>query len=150
MPVNMNIDKKQLIDKKIFDKAIKIIKSKSKIRIKGLSFVRLAIKFDIAINTYDVMGCAKVINELKRYFDGTEKKPDKKLVIVRQALFLRAARNISQLITYHRGEQKEKHWESFTILISWLRIDFRVFDMGIHGHIFSNWPKWEWKPEKLN
>ena len=75
MPVNMNIDKKQLIDKKIFDKAIKIIKSKSKIRIKGLSFVRLAIKFDIAINTYDVMGCAKVINELKRYFDGTEKKP---------------------------------------------------------------------------
>ena len=144
----MNIDKKQLIDKKIFDKAIKIIKSKSKIRTKGLMFSRWAIKFDKAINTYDVMGCAKVINELKRYFDGTEKKPDKKLVIVRQALFLKAVRNIAQLITYHRGEQKEKHWESFTILISWMRIRFQVFDMDMHGHIFSEWPKWE--TEKLN
>tara|TARA_B100001057_G_scaffold209911_1_gene210605 strand:- start:1951 stop:2385 length:435 start_codon:yes stop_codon:yes gene_type:complete len=144
----MNIDKKQLLDKKIFDKAIKVIKSKSKIRTKGLMFSRWAIKFEKAINTYDVMGCAKVINELKRYFDGTEKKPDKELNITRQALFLKAVRNISQLITYHRGEQKEKHWESFTILISWMRIRFQVFDMDMHGHIFSEWPKWE--QEKLN
>ena len=144
----MNIDKKQLLDKKIFDKAIKLIKSKSKIRTKGLMFSRWAIKFEKAINTYDIMGCAKVINELKRYFDGTEKKPDKELNITRQALFLRAARNISQLITYHRGEQKEKHWESFTILISWMRIRFQVFNMDMHGHIFSEWPKWE--QEKLN
>ena len=144
----MNIDKKQLLDKKIYDKAIKLIKSKSKIQTKGLLFSRIVQKFQTAINTYDVMECAKIINELKRYYDGTEKKPDKELASVRQAQFLMAVRNISQLITFHPGEQKDQYWESFITLISLMRIDFRIFDMDVHGHIFSEWPKLKYVMKK--
>ena len=46
-------------------------------------FSRKIIRYDIAIKKYDVIGCAKVINELKIYFDGTldnskEKKKETK------------------------------------------------------------------------
>ena len=59
---NYKINKKQMADPKVFEKALKIIKSKPK-KPKEKLWSRLAQRYDIAINTYDVVGCAKAINE---------------------------------------------------------------------------------------
>ena len=139
MSEDPGVDKKQLKDIKVFDKAIKIIKSKPK-KPKETLFTRKIIRYDIAINKYDVIGCAKVINELKIYFDGTldnskEKKKDN--YIVYEATFLRALRNIAQLVSYHKGEKK--HWENAADLMSMLGVSIKVFDLKMHGHIFDTW-----------
>ena len=95
------------------------------------------------LNTYDVIGCAKVINELKIYFDGTIKNAKKKdTYLSSEALFLKAVRQIAQLVTYHEGfKEKNKHWDSALKILSILRIHAEVLDLRTHGHIFSEWPR---------
>ncbi len=135
------IDKKQWLDPKVFEKAIKIIKSKPK-KPKEEFFSRQAMRYEVAINTYDVVGCGKIINELKPYFDGTlENKKEKKKdsYISYEALFLKAVRNIAQLISYHNGEKK--HWENTENLLNMLNIPMNILDLETHGHIFSQWSK---------
>ncbi len=131
-----------MFDPKVFEKALKIIKSKPK-KPKEEFWSRIAMRYETAINTYDVVGCAKVINETKIYFDGTIKNAKKKLgYISHEALFLRAVRQIAQLVTYHEGfKEKNKHWESATKILAILKIDAKVLDFKTHGHIFSEWPK---------
>ena len=135
------IDKKQLLDSKVLKKTIKIIKSKPK-KPKEEFFSRQALRYETAINKYDVIGCGKVINELKIYFDGTlKKKSEKKKIgyISYEALFLKAIRNIAQLISYHKGEKN--HWKNAENLLSMMNIQMNIFDLNLHGHIFSEWSK---------
>jgi RNA polymerase-interacting CarD/CdnL/TRCF family regulator len=136
------INTKKMLDPKVFEKALKIIKSKPK-KPKEKLWSRLAQRYDIAINTYDVVGCAKAINELKIYFDGTIKNAKKKpTYLSNEALFLKAVRQIAQLMTYHEGfKEKNKHWDSATKILTILKIDAKVLDFRTHGHIFSEWPK---------
>ena len=76
------IDKKQMLDPEVFKKALKIMISKPK-KPKEEFWSRKALRYETAINTYDVLRCAKVINELKIYFDETldNKKRRKKMAI---------------------------------------------------------------------
>ena len=135
------IDKKHLLDSKVLKKTIKIIKSKPK-KPKEEFFSRQALRYETAINKYDVIGCGKVINELKIYFDGTlKKKSEKKKIgyISYEALFLKAIRNIAQLISYHKGEKN--HWKNAENLLNMMNIQMNIFDLNLHGHIFSEWSK---------
>jgi len=135
------IDKKQLLDPKVFEKAIKIILSKAK-KPREKFWSRKAIRYDTAINTYDVVGCAKVINELKIYFDGTlENKKEKKKpgYVSNEALFLKALRNMAQLLSYHNG--KKEHWKSAESILNKINIPINIFNFELHGYIFSEWAK---------
>ena len=131
-----------MADPKVFEKALKIIKSKPK-KPREEFWSRKAIRYDFAINTYDVIGCAKVINELKIYFDGTIKNAKKKDTnLSSEALFLKAVRQIAQLMSYHEGLlDKNKHWYNAIIILSILRIKAKILDLRTHGHIFSEWPR---------
>ena len=131
-----------MLDPKVFEKALKIIKSKPK-KPKEEFWSRRAMRYNTAINRYDVVGCAKIINETKIYFDGTIKNAKKKLgYISRRALFLLALRQIAQLVTYHEGfKEKNKHWESAAKILAILKIDAKVLDFRKHGYIFNEWPK---------
>ena len=64
-----------------------------------------------------------------------EKKKDG--YIASEATFLRALRNIAQLVSYHKGEKK--HWENAADLMSMLGVSIKVFDLKMHGHIFDTW-----------
>ena len=135
------IDKKQWLDPNVFIKATEIMASKSK-KPKEKMFTRKILRYETALNTYDVIGCAKIINELKIYFDGTlDSKKEKKKVgyIVYEDVFLKAVRNIAQLVSYHIG--KKKHWENTENILKMLKIPMNIFNLKIHGHIFSEWSK---------
>lgn len=135
------IDKKQMLDPKVFEKALKIMISKPK-KPKEEFWSRKALRYDTAINTYDVLGCAKVINELKIHFDETlDNKKEKKKVgyISNEALFLKALRNLAQLLSYHNG--KKEHWKCAESILNKINIPISIFNFEMHGHIFSEWDK---------
>lgn len=138
-----SVDFKQLYDIKIFEKALKIIKSKSKKK-KEKYFSRTVQRYDIALNSYDIIGCAQIINELKPYFDGTIKKKDEDDGMpTYQALLLAALRNITQISVFHKTKNKQDYWPEFFKFIEILKIPETKFNFEIFGHIFSEWPKAE-------
>lgn len=135
------IDKKQMLDPEVFKKALKIMISKPK-KPKEEFWSRKALRYETAINTYDVLGCAKVINELKIYFDETlDNKKEKKKdgYISNEALFLKSLRNLAQLLSYHNG--KKEHWKSAESILNKINIPISIFNFEMHGHIFSEWDK---------
>ena len=112
------MDKKQLYDKQIFEKAIKIIKSKSE-KPEGDYFSRQVKRYEEAFEQLDVIGCAKVLNELKIHFDGS--KVEQKSVSL-EMFFVKALRILAEVYSYHNGDQRDKHWENTTKILKSLNI----------------------------
>ena len=132
------MDKKQL-DKALFIEAIEIIKSKS-IKSKEEMFSRNVERYQAAISSYDIIGCAKIINELKIYFDGTldhkiELENNTNVLVVATKCFLEAIRNIAQFDSYHSGNKK--HLENAEDLLKVLNISKDIININNHKHLFE-------------
>ena len=132
------MDKKQL-DKTLFIEAIEIIKSKS-IKSKEEMFSRNVERYQAAISSYDIIGCAKIINELKIYFDGTldqkiELENNTNVLVVATKCFLEAIRNIAQFDSYHSGNKK--HLENAEDLLKVLNISKDIININNHKHLFE-------------
>jgi|TARA_B110000971_G_C19700134_1_gene359448 hypothetical protein len=132
------MDKKKL-DLALFIEAIEIIKSKSK-KSKEEMFSRNVERYQAAISAYDFIGCAKIINELKIYFDGTldykkELKNNANVIIVVTKCFLEAIRNITQLDSYHSGNRK--YLKNAEDLLKVLNISKDVININDHKHLFE-------------
>ena len=132
------MDKKQL-DKTLFIEAIEIIKSKS-IKSKEEMFLRNVERYQAAISSYDIIGCAKIINELKIYFDGTldhkiELENNTNVLVVATKCFLEAIRNIAQFDSYHSGNKK--HLENAEDLLKVLNISKDIININNHKHLFE-------------
>ena len=104
-------------DKKIFEKALKIILSKSE-KPKEEFFSSSMIRYNEATNKPDIISCAQTINELKVYFDSSTKDQN----ISAQMMFVKALKIIAELYSYHNGDQKDKHWENTTKILKQLNI----------------------------
>ena len=111
------MDNKQLYDIKIFEKALKIILSKSE-KPKEEFFSSSMIRYNEATNNLDIISCAQTINELKVYFDSSNKDQN----ISAQMMFVKALKIIAELYSYHNGDQKDKHWENTTKILKKLNI----------------------------
>ena len=132
------MDKKQL-DKALFIEAIEIIKSKS-IKSKEEMFSRNVERYQAAISSYDIIGCAKIINELKINFDGTldhkiELENNTNVLVVATKCFLEAIRNIAQFDSYHSGNKK--HLENAEDLLKVLNISKDIININNHKHLFE-------------
>ena len=132
------MDKKQL-DLTLFIEAIEIIKSKSK-KSKEKMFSRNVERYQAAISSYDIIGCSKIINELKIYFDGTldykkELKNNANVTIVVTKCFLEAIRNIAQLDSYHSGNRK--YLKNAEDLLKVLNISKDIININDHKHLFK-------------
>lgn len=132
------MDKKQL-DKALFIEAIEIIKSKS-IKSKEEMFSRNVERYQASISSYDIIGCAKIINELKIYFDGTldhkiELENNTNVLVVATKCFLEAIRNIAQFDSYHSGNKK--HLENAEDLLKVLNISKDIININNHKHLFE-------------
>ena len=68
----LKVDNNQLYDKKVFERALKIILSKSE-KPKEEFFSSSMIRYNEATNNLDIISCAQTINELKVYFDSSNK-----------------------------------------------------------------------------
>jgi len=110
------IDKKQLHDSKIFEKAIKIIMSKSK-KPKEEFFSSSMQRYDEVAEKYDVIGCAHALNELKIYFDGSLK--GNQIKKSPQLMFIKSLRIIGELYSYHNGD---KNWKNTVKLLNGMNI----------------------------
>ena len=113
------IDKKQLHDSKIFEKAIKIIMSKSK-KPKEEFFSSSMQRYDEVAEKYDVIGCAHALNELKIYFDGSLKGDQIKRSP--QLLFIKSLKIFGELYSYHNGDKKDKNWKNTVKLLNGMNI----------------------------
>jgi len=113
----IKVDNNQLYDKQVFEKALKIILSKSK-KPKEEFFSSSMIRYNEATNNLDIISCAQTINELKVYFDSSTKDQN----ISAQMMFVKALKIIAELYSYHKGEQKDKHWENTTKILKQLNI----------------------------
>ena len=129
------MDKKQL-DKALFIEAIEIIKSKS-IKSKEEMFSRNVERYQASISSYDIIGCAKIINELKIYFDGTlnNNEENENVTIVATKCFLEAIRNIAQFESYHSGNRK--YLENAENLLKALNISRDIININDHKHLFE-------------
>ena len=113
----LKVDNNQLYDKKVFEKALKIILSKSE-KPKEEFFSSSMIRYNEATNNLDIISCAQTINELKVYFDSSNKDQN----ISAQMMFVKALKIIAELYSYHNGDQKDKHWENTTKILKQLNI----------------------------
>ena len=113
----LKVDNNQLYDKQVFEKALKIILSKSE-KPKEEFFSSSMIRYNEATNNLDVISCAQTINELKVYFDSSNKDQN----ISAQMMFVKALKIIAELYSYHNGDQKDKHWENTTKILKQLNI----------------------------
>jgi len=111
------VDNNQLYDKQVFEKALKIILSKSE-KPKEEFFSSSMIRYNEATNNLDIISCAQTINELKVYFDSSNKDQN----ISAQMMFVKALKIIAELYSYHNGDQKDKHWENTTKILKQLNI----------------------------
>ncbi len=101
------MDKKQLYDVKVFDEAVKIIISKSNVPLDIDSFTQRMIRYNEATEKFDVIGCAKIINELKVYFDGSKIAQK---ILAFEMMFVKALKILAEVHSYHNGDEKDKHW----------------------------------------
>ena len=113
----IKVDNNQLYDKQVFEKALKIILSKSE-KPKEEFFSSSMIRYNEATNNLDIISCAQTINELKVYFDSSNKDQN----ISAQMMFVKALKIIAELYSYHNGDQKDKHWENTTKILKQLNI----------------------------
>jgi len=113
----LKVDNNQLYDKKVFEKALKIILSKSE-KPKEEFFSSSMIRYNEATNNLDIISCAQTINELKVYFNSSNKDQN----ISAQMMFVKALKIIAELYSYHNGDQKDKHWENTTKILKQLNI----------------------------
>ena len=113
----LKVGNNQLYDKQVFEKALKIILSKSE-KPKEEFFSSSMIRYNEATNNLDVISCAQTINELKVYFDSSTKDQN----ISAQMMFVKALKIIAELYSYHSGDQKDKHWENTTKILKQLNI----------------------------
>ena len=113
----LKVDNNQLYNKQVFEKALKIILSKSE-KPKEEFFSSSMIRYNEATNNLDVISCAQTINELKVYFDSSNKDQN----ISAQMMFVKALKIIAELYSYHNGDQKDKHWENTTKILKQLNI----------------------------
>ena len=129
------MDKKQL-NKTLFIEAIKIIKSEPK-KSKEKVFTNTVERYQIAISSYDIIGCAKIINELKIYFDGTlnNNEENENVTIVATKCFLETIRNIAQFESYHSGNRK--YLENAENLLKVLNISRDIININDHKHLFE-------------
>ena len=112
------MNKKELYDEKIFKKALKIIMSKRQ-KPKEEFFSSSMIRYNDSTSKLDVIGCAHVINELKIYFDGSNVKQKS---VAAEMMFVKALKILAELYSYHNGDQKDKHWQNTTTILSYLNI----------------------------
>ena len=113
----LKVDNNQLYDKQVFEKALKIILSKSE-KPKEEFFSSSMIRYNEATNNLDIISCAQTINELKVYFDSSNKDQN----ISAQMMFVKALKIIAEIYSYHNGDQKDKHWENTTKILKQLNI----------------------------
>ena len=103
----------QLYDKLVFEEAANIILSKS-VKPKE-AFTEQMIRYNEATEKLDVIGCAKVLNELKIHFDGTRVKEKS---VAKQMMFVKALRILAEVYSYHNGDKKDKWWENTTKILN--------------------------------
>ena len=77
------------------------------------------IRYNEATENLDVIGCAKVLNELKIHFDGTNVK---KKSVAKQMMFIKALRILAEVYSYHNGDKKDKWWENTTKILKSINI----------------------------
>jgi len=106
-------------DKETFDKVLQIITSKSQ-KPEEEFFSSRMIRYNEVTENVDVIGCAKVINELKIYFDENTKIKDG--VISYRMMFIKALRIIAELYSYHNGEGNDKNWENTVKILNSINI----------------------------
>ena len=111
------IDIKVLYNPKTFEKALKIIFSKSKKPKEEFWSYKIR-RYDEYFENWDVVGCAKILNELKTQFDGS--KVENSLTL--EMIFVKALWIISELYTYQNGNNKDKRWDNTVKLLKKMNI----------------------------
>ena len=107
-----------MYDLKVFKKALKIILSKS-LKPQEEFVSSSMIRYNEVTENLDVIGCAKIINELKVHFDGTIIK---RKSVALELMFVKALKIIAEVFSYHNGDQKDQHWENTTKILKQLNI----------------------------
>ena len=108
---------KEFYNKEIFEKAVKIILSKSK-KPSEEFFSSQMIRYNEATEQLDLIGCAKVLNELKVHFDGSRIKEKS---VAAEMMFVKALRILVEAYSYHNEDQKDK-WLNTTKILKSLNI----------------------------
>ena len=131
-------DKKQL-DIKTWKKAINIATAKSK-KPKDM-WSRRAMRYQNAVDNFEIIECGKILNETKIHFQGSKKlKKSDDGFHAYAAFFLFAAKQIAICCTYHNNQGTEMLRYNLAWVMAQVNVDLNVLDLETHGYIIADFP----------
>ena len=131
-------DKKQL-DIKTWKKAINIATAKSK-KPKDM-WSRKAMRYQNAVDNFEIIECGKILNETKIHFQGSKKlKKSDDGFHAYAAFFLFAAKQIAICCTYHNNQGTEMLRYNLAWVMAQVNVDLNVLDLETHGYIIADFP----------
>ena len=131
-------DKKQL-DIKTWKKAINIATAKSK-KPKDM-WSRRAMRYQNAVDNFEIIECGKILNETKIHFQGSKKlKKSDDGFHAYAAFFLFAAKQMAICCTYHNNQGKEMLRYNLAWVMAQVNVDLNVLDLETHGYIIADFP----------
>ena len=123
-------DKKQL-DIKTWKKAINIATAKSK-KPKDM-WSRRAMRYQNAVDNFEIIECGKILNETKIHFQGSKKlKKSDDGFHTYAAFFLFAAKQMAICCTYHNNQGKEMLRYNLAWVMAQVNVDLNVLDLETH------------------
>ncbi len=132
-------DKKQL-DIKTWKKAINIATAKSK-KPKDM-WSRRAMRYQNAVDNFEIIECGKILNETKIYFKGSKKlKKSDDGFHAYAAFFLFAAKQMAICCTYHNNQGAEMLRYNLAWVMAQVNVDLNVLDLETHGYIIADFPE---------
>ena len=132
-------DKKQL-DIKTWKKAINIATAKSK-KPKDM-WSRRAMRYQNAVDNFEIIECGKILNETKIYFKGSKKlKKSDDGFHTYAAFFLFAAKQMAICCTYHNNQGAEMLRYNLAWVMAQVNVDLNVLDLETHGYIIADFPE---------
>ena len=132
-------DKKQL-DIKTWKKAINIATAKSK-KPKDM-WSRRAMRYQNAVDNFEIIECGKILNETKIHFQGSKKlKKSDDGFHTYAAFFLFAAKQMAICCTYHNNQGTEMLRYNLAWVMAKVNVDLNVLDLETHGYIIADFPE---------
>ena len=103
---------------------------------------RRAMRYQNAVDNFEIIECGKILNETKIYFKGSKKlKKSDDGFHAYAAFFLFAAKQMAICCTYHNNQGAEMLRYNLAWVMAQVNVDLNVLDLETHGYIIADFPE---------
>ena len=98
-------------------------------------------RYQNAVDNFEIIECGKILNETKIHFQGSKKlKKSDDGFHAYAAFFLFAAKQMAICCTYHNNQGTEMLRYNLAWVMAQVNVDLNVLDLETHGYIIADFP----------